>query len=111
VAIAVQTCFAWVCLSGGFALFVMSVTPLGPEHAIDLARIYIISHVIGYIALVAPGGIGVREGAITVLMRPLIGAGPAAGLALLARLWATVTELIAVVPALIWARQSERKSD
>jgi uncharacterized membrane protein YbhN (UPF0104 family) len=109
--IAVQTCFAWVCLAGGFALFVMSVTPLGPEHVLDLARIYIIAHVIGYIALVAPGGIGVREGAITVLMRPLIGAGPAAGLALLSRLWVTVTELIAVTPALIWARQSERDRD
>jgi uncharacterized membrane protein YbhN (UPF0104 family) len=107
-AIVAQSCFAWLCLSVGFALFVLSVMPLGVESGPDLARAYIASHLIGYLVLFAPGGLGVREGAITVLLSPMLGAAPAAGIALLSRLWVTVTELIAIIPAIIWARRDRR---
>jgi uncharacterized membrane protein YbhN (UPF0104 family) len=103
--IAVQTTFAWLCLSAGFTFFVLSVTPLAPGDWSYVARVYIAAHVIGYVTLLAPGGIGVREGVIAVLLQPLLGAGPAAGLALLSRLWITITEVVAVMPALAWARR------
>ena len=103
-AIAVQSGFIWACNGIGFALFVLAVTPMGPEHMIDLGRAYVGSYVIGYVTLVAPGGLGVREAAITILLTPVLGPAPAAGLALLSRLWVTVSELIAIGPALWWAR-------
>jgi hypothetical protein len=108
--IIVQCGFAWLCLSFGFALFVMSVMPLEAGNSLDLARAYIASHLIGYLVLFAPGGLGVREGTITVLLAPMLGAGPAAGIALLSRLWVTVTELIAVAPAVLWARRDRKNS-
>jgi len=105
-----QTAFAWVCMSGSFALFVMSVTPVDASHLPELARIYIASHILGYVALLAPGGLGVREGVLAILLTPLVGAGPAAGLALLSRLWSTVSELIALAPASVWAYRDREPS-
>lgn len=110
IAIAVQTGFAWVCLSVGFALFVMSVTPVDSAHFFDLCRVYIASHIIGYVVLIAPGGLGVRESVIAVLLEPLTGGGPAAALALLARAWATGSEVIAVLPALWLLRNDQPRS-
>jgi len=104
-AVAVQCLFAWICLSIAFGLFVMAVTPTSADFLVPLARAFIASYLIGYLALLAPGGLGVREGAIAFLLTPMVGPGPAAGLALLSRLWITVTELIALVPAIRWGRR------
>ena len=54
------------------------------------------SYVVGYLALVAPGGLVVREGAMVSLLSLVaaIPAGPAAALALAARLWTTAAELL-----------------
>ncbi len=60
------------------------------------------SYIVGYLALVAPGGLVVREGAIIGLLTAAtaIPAGPAAALALAARLWTTTAELVALGLAL-----------
>ncbi|WP_419947532.1 lysylphosphatidylglycerol synthase domain-containing protein [Candidatus Palauibacter sp.] len=64
------------------------------------------SYVVGYLALVAPGGLIVREGAIVGLLAAAttIPAGPAAALALAARLWTTVAELASFGLALVLLR-------
>ncbi len=64
------------------------------------------SYVVGYLALVAPGGLVVREGAIVGLLTAAtaIPAGPAAALALAARLWTTAAELVSFGLALAFLR-------
>lgn len=47
----------------------------------------------GFLVLVAPAGAGVREGALVLLLTPAYGSGPALGIALLARLLATLGDL------------------
>jgi hypothetical protein len=46
----------------------------------------------GFLAFFAPAGLGVQEGLLLVLLGPMIGAGPAAIIAVLMRLLQTVTE-------------------
>jgi uncharacterized membrane protein YbhN (UPF0104 family) len=48
----------------------------------------------GFLFLVAPAGAGVREGALVLLLAPSLGSGPALGVALLARLLATLGDLV-----------------
>ena len=48
----------------------------------------------GFLVLVAPAGAGVREGALVLLLAPAYGSGPALGIALLARLLATVGDVV-----------------
>lgn len=64
------------------------------------------SYVAGYLALVAPGGLVVREGAIVGLLTAAtaIPAAPAAALALAARLWTTAAELVSFGLALALLR-------
>lgn len=77
----------WMLARGlGFELSVLESVPAFPA-----------AYVVGYVALFAPAGAGVREGILVGLLGPVLGGG-AAVLALVARLWTTVVEL---VPALI----------
>ena len=55
------------------------------------------AYFLGYAALFAPAGVGVREGALSVLLAPWLGGAPAAVLAMMARLWMTVGEIIPLV--------------
>ena len=72
---------------------------------VALASAFAAAYVLGYVAFFAPAGLGVREGFLVALLQPLgVGAGAAAALAVLARLWMTLVEL---VPALVvWGRGS-----
>lgn len=106
-AIAIQCVLGWIFLSAGFGIFVLSVMPLEAVSLIDLGQIFVASYLAGYLALVAPGGLGVREGAMALLLQPHVGMGPATALALLARLWVTISELIALAPAFLWLKAGD----
>jgi uncharacterized membrane protein YbhN (UPF0104 family) len=60
---------------------------------------YPAAYVTGYLALFSPAGAGIRESMLVVFLGPALGAG-AAVLALIARLWTTLVE---VIPALVLA--------
>lgn len=63
------------------------------------------SYVIGFLAVLLPGGIGVREGILIVLLSPSIGFAPAAALAVASRIATTVTQVGAALPFLLFRRQ------
>lgn len=68
-----------------------------------LSGVFAASYVAGYVVLVAPGGLVVREGAMAGLLAAVAGVpiGVGAAVAVLARLWTTATELLALLVA--WA--------
>jgi len=63
----------------------------------EAGGIFAAGYIVGYVVLFAPGGIIVREGAIAALLGAVAGIpiGPAAAVALAARLWTTTAELLA----------------
>lgn len=64
------------------------------------------SYVIGYLALVVPGGIGVREGILVLLLQGTLGLGPTIALAAASRITLTINEIGAAVPFLLMRRPS-----
>lgn len=57
---------------------------------------YAAAYVGGYIVLVAPAGVGIREGLLVAFLAPIL--GPGAGvLAVVARVWTTLVELIPAI--------------
>jgi hypothetical protein len=58
------------------------------------------AYLLGFLALFAPGGLGVREGVLLVLVSPYVPAGLAATVAVVARIWMTVVELLGLLPVL-----------
>jgi uncharacterized membrane protein YbhN (UPF0104 family) len=99
---------AW--LANGLGLWLVwrgaggSVDP-GP---LTMAGVYSAAYVAGYLVLFAPGGLVVREGAMTALLVATTGVPVAVGaaVAILARLWATATELLGV--AIVWGWSAAR---
>ena len=80
----------------GLSLFLLAqnLTPLDWTQLPGLVGIYALSHVIGLLAVLAPAGLGVREGTLTVLLTPLLSGGVAGLVAVTVRLWFTLVEIV-----------------
>ena len=96
-------------LSRSLDLFTWSDLP-------GLCGIYALSHVISLIAVIAPGGLGVREGAFAVQLSRVVPAGVAEALAIGIRVWFMLIELacycvvLVFCPALPGDKRAERAS-
>jgi glycosyltransferase 2 family protein len=96
---------AW--LGYGVALWLLA-RGLLPEAGLGLlpaTAVFTASYLAGFLALFAPGGIGVREGVFILMLQGPIGIGAATALAIASRLLLTVTELGAAAPFLLFPRE------
>lgn len=91
---------AWVAHCVAFVLLARALTTFSIETAFGLAFAYNFAYLVGFYVLIAPGGIGVREGTLTALITGVLGAGLAGVMALLQRVWYLVAELVAF--AIAW---------
>lgn len=67
-----------------------------------LCGMYALSHVLSLIALIAPGGLGVREGALAVQLGRFLPTGVAEALAIGMRVWFTLVELLCYFAVLLF---------
>lgn len=98
---------AWLLYGVGFLLLLRGVgVPWELVQLPTLTGIFAASYIVGYLVLIAPGGLLVREGAITGLLAEFGGlaVGVAAAVAIMARVWMVVTELVALALVLAWPR-------
>jgi hypothetical protein len=92
---------AWLGYGGSLWLLARGLLPelaLRPSLAV---AVFTASYLAGFLALFAPGGLGVREGLFILMLQAPLGIGAATALALASRLLLTVTELGAAVPFLV----------
>lgn len=101
----------WLAQGLGSYLLINSFYPLSPAKFPVLLGAYAISWMIGFLVLVAPAGLGVREGIYTVILRTVI-AGPVAIMtALITRVWMTVGELVAALAGFMFLRRKPGRSE
>ena len=93
----------WIVYGGAFWLLLVGIGIHPSGSFIEIVAIFAASYLLGFLALFVPGGLGVREGALAVLAGRYLPLGLAAPVAVLSRIWLTVTELIAALP-LLWLR-------
>jgi hypothetical protein len=95
---------AW--LGYGVALWLLArgLLPRAGLGLLPAIAVFTASYLAGFLALFAPGGIGVREGVFILMLQGPIGIGAATALAVASRLLLTVTELGAAVPFLLFPR-------
>ena len=99
---------AW--LGYGLALWLLA-RGLLPRSGLDLRlaiAAFTASYLAGFLALLAPGGLGVREGIFILMLQGPLGLATATSLALASRLFLTVAELGAAVPFLAFHRKQAR---
>lgn len=103
---------SWIVGGMGFYFFVNSVYPVPPQYILFLTGALAMSSTVGLIALFAPSGLGVREGALVYLLSLLMATPVAVIISILTRIWMTLIEigLIGVVYLLDYLRKrGERK--
>ncbi|HET8622429.1 MAG TPA: lysylphosphatidylglycerol synthase domain-containing protein [Gemmatimonadales bacterium] len=112
VALGIVSCFvAWL---GYGASLICLTRGLLPDAQLDFATAvgaFTASYVAGFLALIAPGGIGVREGVMILLLQAPLGLAAATMLALASRVLLTITELGAAAPFLAFSNRSARVPD
>lgn len=92
----VRATVAWIGYGIAFQLFVKGVLGNAAGATTSYIAVYAASYIIGFLALFAPGGAVVREGAMVagLLRLGLSGEADALTIALASRLWLTVLELV-----------------
>ena len=101
---------SWVAGGVGFYLFVDSVYPVAPQYILFLTGALAISSTVGLIAIFAPGGLGVREGALVYLLSLVMATPVAVVISVLTRIWMTLIE-IGLVGMVYLISQFQRRSE
>ncbi len=84
----------WLAYGVAFYLFVNALHPVPLSLMPTLAGVFAGAYVVGFVSLLTPGGLGVREGALTYLLGFYLPPQVAIVVALLSRLWITAAELV-----------------
>lgn len=99
---------AW--LGYGLALWLLArgLLPGAGLELLPAIAVFTASYLAGFLALIAPGGLGVREGLFILMLQGPIGIGHATALALASRVLLTLTEFGAAAPFLVFPREKPR---
>jgi len=90
---------AWSMYGFSFWIFLKGIT-LESAALLPMAGIFIIAYQVGYLFLLAPGGVGPREAMMTVMLAPFFGPGVPAAIAVAARIWLIAAETVSALIAL-----------
>ncbi len=98
---------AWVIYGAGFWMMSKAFgIPAGPFWPVVAS--YGGAYLAGFLALFAPGGLGVREGILALMLGPYLPPGLPAVVAVLSRLWMTAIELLGLLPLLFLGKKSKK---
>lgn len=92
----------WIVVGVGFYWLIRSIYPLPPSEFLYISGIFGLSCIIGILALFSPSGIGVREGILLMGLMAVMPEEYAMIIALISRLWMTISELILIGIAFIF---------
>jgi len=95
----------------GFFFFVCSFADVNPRSIWGLAGVWSFSATSGLVIMLAPYGIGVREGVLTWLLQVFVSPGVAVLVSLASRLWTICGELLAALLALALLRISRQERE
>ncbi|MGH7652157.1 MAG: lysylphosphatidylglycerol synthase domain-containing protein [Gemmatimonadaceae bacterium] len=93
---AVATSLSWLFYGFAFELFVRGLLGASPGEISSYIAVYTAAYILGFISPIAPAGLGVREFTLAAFMTQLglANEADAALVAIAARLWLTIVELV-----------------
>lgn len=93
---AVATSLSWLFYGFAFELFVRGLLGVSPGEISSYIAVYTAAYILGFISPIAPAGLGVREFTLAAFMTQLglANEADAALVAIAARLWLTIVELV-----------------
>jgi glycosyltransferase 2 family protein len=96
----------WLAMGLSFAALARAVTPYPLDIVPYLVASWAAAYVIGFLSLLTPSGLGVREGILALLLTEVFAAPLPTVIAIVARLWMVLAELLGAGVALVmWRRR------
>jgi hypothetical protein len=95
----------WAITGLAFAALVASMASLAAADIPLVVAAYAAAYAAGFLALLTPAGLGIREGVLVVALAPVLPAGPALVVALVSRVWMMLVELAGAALAHLLARR------
>jgi glycosyltransferase 2 family protein len=96
---------AWMIYGVAYWMLLASLAGVSAVHIPVLSGVNALSFLAGYLAVVTPGGLGVREFAMTRLLLPLVPESVGAVLSVASRLWTIAAELVGGALTLLLVRR------
>jgi uncharacterized membrane protein/uncharacterized membrane protein YbhN (UPF0104 family) len=94
----------WTGMGLSYAALVRALTPVPSSVVPYLVAAWAAAYVVGYLSLLTPSGLGVREGVMVLLLTAIMAEPVAAVVAIAARLWMVAGEIIGAGASLVWMR-------
>ena len=91
---------SWFLYGAAFFVFLLSLQAMPWRYFPAITSVFATSYTLGFLCLVVPGGLGVREGLLTALLSLYMPLPMATVVSLLSRLWFTAGELVCLGLAL-----------
>lgn len=92
----------WICQGFAFFLFVQSFTTVKWTQIGVISACYAFACIVGFLSFLTPGGLGIREGLLGILLSNYMSASQATRIALLCRIWILSAEIILAGIALLY---------
>lgn len=99
----------WLGFGLGFTALVRGLAPVAWSQAPWLIASYAAAYVLGYLSLLTPSGLGVREGILVLLLQAVFHAPLPAIIAIVARLWMVIGEIGGAAAAAGWRWAQTRR--
>jgi uncharacterized membrane protein YbhN (UPF0104 family) len=94
----------WAGMGLAFFVFSASFWPMGWGQAPSAVGAYALAWSLGLVAVVSPGGLGIREAILVALLGSVVSPGGAAVIAVASRVWITLAELLCAAVAALLGR-------
>lgn len=99
----------WIAQIVGFYFLINALYPVALSKIFSLATAYTLSWIMGFIVIFTPGGLGVREGAMSLLLSPIMPTPLAIAISFIARVWITVFEIAIFFIGLVIKKATRRE--
>lgn len=96
----------WILIGIGFFFFVSSFLQVDIEMLPWFVAVFAASVTAGYVFVIAPGGLGVREGIMVLLLQSVFGLELAIVIAVATRIWAIVSEALIAGLIIIFSKNN-----
>ena len=99
----------WICQGFAFFLFLKSLAPVVWTDAGTLTACFGFAWIVGFLSFLTPGGLGIREGLLGLLLANYMPAPQATLIALICRVWMLSAEIVLAGVAFVLNRRVERR--
>ena len=102
--------FFWLVFGALFVVFVVALYPLPPQAWLPVGSSLAMGFFVGFVAVVVPAGLGVRESVMYLLLLPYLGPPASMSVAIASRLWIMAGEFACLALVLLEQRIRRRGS-